>query len=405
MLISLLKGSGVIALGTLLGQGIVFLVTPWLSRTYSPAEFGELAILMSCSNLAMTLACGRYDLAIPSASDEAAPSVFRVAMAFATMSAVLTFVVLSIAALFGPRLPVPLGSPLLVAGCVLFAGAQQAVIGLHTQSRRYQSVAAVRFSQGALFSGLACLSGVGLLVAHALSFISAVPRALRATFIGSGGPGELRATAMHYRDFPTKSLPGAMLDVVAYSACIWWVTVAYGAHDAGQVSQIQRLVGAPLLVVSMSMTQVLLRVTADNASDRPALDRLYRRLSAAALVAALFSVFIVWLAGEQALSALLGSGWYVDAAFTVPITIAVVARSCVSPLSAILVTLRRFDVAIRWQSLYFVSSLVLLGMAATQLEFRDFVIAYAAHELTLYLIYSRLIHQCIGSEKCAVSSG
>jgi hypothetical protein len=52
-----------------------------------------------------------------------------------------------------------------------------------------------------------------------------------------------------------------------------------------------------------------------------------------------------------------------------------------------------------------VSSLVLLGMAATQLEFRDFVIAYAAHELTLYLIYSRLIHQCIGSEKCAASSG
>ncbi|MBW8687356.1 oligosaccharide flippase family protein [Chitinophaga rhizophila] len=68
-----LKSVSTLAAGTVLSQLIIFGASPFLTRIYSPADFGVLALFTSISMLAAILTTGRYELAIglPEAEKEA----------------------------------------------------------------------------------------------------------------------------------------------------------------------------------------------------------------------------------------------------------------------------------------------------------------------------------------------
>ena len=72
-------------------------------------------------------------------------------------------------------------------------------------------------------------------------------------------------------------------------------------------------------------------------------------------------------------------------------SVAVFVRACVSPLSAVLITYRRFGLGLLWQGLYFTSALLLFPRVATALSFEHFMLFYAAHETVLYGLYLGLI--------------
>lgn len=404
MLGSIARGAGAVALGTAAGQGIVLAATPWLARQHTPAEFGALALMMTVSNIATAAACARYDLALPAASDKEAAPLLRAALAATTVSAALVLGVLALGAFAGARWPAPFDTGWLVALCVLMVGVQQAGIGAATRERRFAGVGAIRFGQGGLFALLGSLPSVGLVLAHALSFVVSLPSALRRLASSASSWREVASTARERRDFPLLSLPGALLDVAGYSACVWIVVHYFGSHDAGQYSQIQRVLGAPLMLVSMSAGQVLLRAGVDALGNREQMTALLRRLGL--LVAGLGLTLVIGaaLVGEPVLRWLLGPQWRVDSAFIVPVTLAVTVRACVSPLSTLLITLRRFDLSLRWQLAYFASSVIVLSIAAAHLDLGRFVLVYAIHELLLYGLYLLLIVKAIRTLPCAASS-
>jgi teichuronic acid exporter len=403
VLVSIFKGAGKVALGTAAGQGVVLLATPWLSRQYSPAEFGSLALLLTISNIASALACLRYDLTIPVASKSEAPALFSIAISAAATSALLVLAVLT-TGVFTPILAATFNATWVIGLCVLLVGVQQAVIGALTRDGRYAGVGVVRFGQGGLFTALAVIPSLGLLISHALSFLVVIPFAVRRLFRNKTSIKEISRTAYERRNFPLLSLPGALLDVIGYSACVWIMAHFYGVSETGQYSQIQRIVGAPLMLVGMSVGQVLLRSGADAIRDHSNSVRLFRRVSAMSLLLGLLVVLLISLIGDSLLHWLLGPKWRVDTAFIVPVAIAVTVRACVSPLSSLLVALNRFDLALRWQVFYFLSSISVLTVVAINVSFEYFIVVYAIHEILLYSLYLVLISKAVRDLKCAAYS-
>lgn len=405
MLKSIFQGAGKVALGTAAGQGIVLLVTPFLARQYSPAEFGSLALLLTVSNISTALACGRFDLSLPTADKGEESSLFLVAVLAAVVSSFTLMAAFGVAdSVLGSVWPSPFDNALLVGFCVFFVGVQQAVIGAMTHDRNYTGVGVVRLGQGGIFAVLASFPPVGLLFAHVLSFTVAVPYAVRRLFGMRISAVDVGRAASDRRDFPLLSLPGAIFDVVGYSTCVWIMVYFYGAAEGGQYSQIQRIVGAPLMLLGMSIGQVLMRTSVDAIDDRNGLSTLFRHVRNLAMFLGLSLVAVVAIVGEPFLHWLVGPQWRVDTGFIVPIAIAVTVRACVSPLSTLLVPLRRFDLALRWQITYFVSSALILTLAAINLSFEKFVYVYAIQELILYGLYLKLIAKAIGDVKCAASS-
>ena len=124
-------------------------------------------------------------------------------------------------------------------------------------------MACLRIVQGGGFALLALCTPLGLLWSHALSFGGGVAILLYAFQDTARGERSWREAMRNYRVFAQQGLPGALLDVVGYSLCIWTVLAVYGASDSGELSQVQRIVGAPLMLASMSLAQVLLRHTVE----------------------------------------------------------------------------------------------------------------------------------------------
>lgn len=401
---SIRRSAGLLAVGTALGQGAVLLSTPWLARVYTPEDFGRLALMLTVSNIATALACLRYDLALPAARDELARPLRNVAM-LATLACALligTGIVVWQAAAPG-ALPSPLDQAGLIGLCVLLVGWQQASVGWFIRLGAFSRVALMRVTQGLGFVALALLPGAGLAWAHALSFGLGL-----ASLIGVKAPAPadeagLLTAAKQERSFPLVGLPGAALDVVGYSLCVWLVTGAYGVEGAGEYSQIQRLLGAPMMLLATSLGQVLLRHTAELRHDGEALRHTSRRVLCSLGGAALLLVAGVGLIGEPVLKAVLGERWRVDTGFVLPIAASVAVRACVSPLSTLLITLRRFDLALCWQAGYFVSAAAVLGIGSRALPLTDFVWLYFVHEALQYAVYYLLIQYAI-KKSCAASS-
>ena len=393
MLLSVLKRAGGLGIGTAIGQGLILAGTPVLVRIYGPASFGVLALLITASNISVATGSARFDLALPSAEEGDVTALARLCVAVAAAAAAVAALGAAAVArlgLGGEALGPIVEEPVLLGLCVFFAATFQAASSVLLRQGRITAMASLRAIQGLVFVALALWPAIGLLWAQALSFAPAwlfLPRALTAPARGV----TVRAVAGRYRTFATLGLPGTLLDVVGYSLCIWIVTAAYGAAGSGELSQVQRIVGAPLMLLSISLGQILLRQSAELGDDLAGLKRLVLHLLALLGAGAVAALGVVALVGEPVLDWLLGSKWDVGTTFIVAVSAAVFVRACVSPVSAILATFRRFDLALRWQLLYFVSAATLFTLASRSLPLGKFVVFYAVHEAVLYLVYLRVI--------------
>jgi O-antigen/teichoic acid export membrane protein len=393
MIATLIRRTGGVAVGIAVGQGLVLLVTPYLARHFPPAAFGSLALLLTISNLSTAIACLRYDLALPSSPENETRGLLTTALLVAAGMGAFAAALLSIpavGAMVARSAAVP-QLPLLVGACVLLVGWHQATCAWMLRRGAYGGVAGMRLSQGAGFSALALVPGVGLLWAHVLSFgagVIGVGPTLGPRRAGELSPGQ--ALRVHHK-FPLLSLPGALLDVCGYSVCIWVIATFYGTSMAGNYSQIQRLTGAPMMLVSISLGQILLRHTAELDSRNGELGRFLSRMVKMLAALAAACLLLLWLFGEPVFSRILGSNWRVDRLFITLVAVAVFFRACVSPLSSILITLRRFKIALLWQVIYFASACLLLPFVASRITFEHYVAFYALHEAVQYSLYLYLI--------------
>lgn len=409
MLRRLIRGAGWVALGTAIGQGTALAATPYLARVFHPAEFGALAMLTSVSNIALAAACLRFDLALPSATTREAPALLRLCIVSCLATAAFTWAVL----LLLPHLPFgerpaavpPFSVPLVVALCVFLVGTYQAAAAGLLQRGAYRGVGTLRLSQGVTFSALSAGTPLGLLWAHALSFTLGVVACWRSLRSAPASQADaVREAARRHKALPLVSLPGALLDVAGYSICVWTLTSAYGLTQAGQYSQIQRLIGAPLMLLSISLGQVLLRQSAELAHVPAEMRQLLLKTLSLLVRMALAGLLFLALAGEPLLGWLLGPGWRVDREFVLLIAVAVFVRACVSPLSSVLITLRRFDLGLAWQALYFAAAATLLPAVAFHQTPTVFLRFYAVHECVLYGVYLWFIRRAIVQPTCAESS-
>ncbi|SRR5579859_65067 len=405
MLRQLARGAGGVALGTALGQGTVVAVTPWLARSHTPADFGALALVTTVSNVAVAGACLRYDLALPSAAANQSRPLMVVGIACALGSAALVTGIDAVASLLSHHtLLDPFTNPWIVGLCVLLTGLYQLALAWATRQGAFSRVGAMRCAQGSGFSVLAASHFLDLVPAYVVSFLTAIPELLGA--VRSAAPKEVtpyEAARVHWQ-FPLVSLPGALLDVIGYSLCIWIISANYGASEAGQYSQVQRLVGAPLMLLGMSLGQVLLRHSANFANDPARMAQLFSQALKGMGALGLIVVLLTAGIGEPLLHSLLGGQWRVNTMFITPIALAVAVRACTSPLSMILVTLRRFELSLRWQAAYFASATTVFWLATRHLDVGTFVIIYAAHECLFYGAYLLLIQFAINTSPCAASS-
>jgi O-antigen/teichoic acid export membrane protein len=379
--------------GYALGQGAILVSTPWISRQFNANDFGLLANLLTVSNIAMNLGALRLDQAIlVSDSERDALHLRNAALCLAVAWGIVLTIIVWLA---GTSISFHPDAAWLIGGTVLLATATQVACVEMVRRGRILGASAVRASQGVLFVALAMGSGLGLGVSFVLSWSAGAWALVRWTESRSHLASML-ATVKRYSQFPLIGSLGTLVDVVGFSIVVWVISGMFGLAESGRVTQAQRVVGAPLMVLAIALGPVLQKRWAEGLlRGDTSVEASFRRVLWALASLAVVWVLLIALAGPWLGRLVLGAGWIEDRWMLIALAVAVCARGVVSPLSGLIVARRELGRGLTWQLAYFLVAVTVLPLAARLLDLRSFVLAYSAMEAGMYFVYLLMIRKLL----------
>jgi O-antigen/teichoic acid export membrane protein len=265
----------VLVSGTALAHVLSALALPILSRLYSPADFGLLAVFAGTLSIVAAAACLRYDLAVPlPESDDDAMHLLALSLGCACCVAGLLAVAVALA---GDRMADLLGQPdlapclwLLPVG-VLAAGSYAALQAWHIRRSQFGKLARTRVAQSAssvtVQMALGALSAgpVGLLLGYVMNagvaclalggdLLRAMPRLTLDRALVLAG---------EYRRFPKYSTLEAVANSAAIQLPIILIAGIAAPAEAGYLSMAMYAMQVPIALVGTAIGQVYLSRAAD----------------------------------------------------------------------------------------------------------------------------------------------
>ncbi|HSI57531.1 MAG TPA: oligosaccharide flippase family protein [Ideonella sp.] len=301
--------------GGALAHALPLLLGPWLTRLYTPAEFGQFtAFSVLAANLAV-LACARYEFALPLARDDAeAGALFalclRILAVVVGACAVLALGLHATGAIaHAGWLPLAVGAAGLLSLMTLWA----------TRAQAFTALAATRVLQhggGALLQvalALGSLGVLGLILGPVLATLLAAAWLWRATPHGgvaaarSASWRSLRPVMCAHQDFPLLNTPHAFLGALGDTLAVMILVAWSGDAAAGLWGLTLRYLKAPATLVGGAVSQALYpRLSGSSPAEaRRAVRQVMVLLGAVGLAIALLLV----LTGPALFAAVFGEPW------------------------------------------------------------------------------------------------
>jgi O-antigen/teichoic acid export membrane protein len=310
----------VLASGTAGGQAIAILASPFLSRLYTPDEFGTFGVYLALVSIAAVAVSLRYEAAIPlpDGEDEAIDVLvltFLVTIGMTVLTGLILWLAVENVAV-PPEfrrllwlMPIGLGLTGLQQILTFWAIRRQ-VFGASAQSSIAQGAtqAASQLALGVVGAGsagmalgyvLARVSGIGRL---AFTIGAADWRLMRRVSVG-----RLRAAAVRYRRFPLFALWSSLLSIISQQAPILILAAMFDATVVGWFSITVRVLQLPSAIVGNAVGQVFYaRVSRSDLSDITlTTTMLYRSL----VTLGAGPMWLLAFGGEAAFSLVFGDAW------------------------------------------------------------------------------------------------
>ena len=275
----------VLAGGTALGQLVVVVSSPLLTRIYSPQDFGILVVYVSLLSFLLGIATWRYQMAIPLAKNDldVASLLTLCMLVLLAMTLLLTTIVM----VFGGHIVDWVNAPRLKSFLWLLpvsfagAGAFQVLMSWAIRNDEFGVLGRTRLLQSTgqvgsqIVLGLLSVGAIGLLLGDAFGRVSGslrlsqmAWRQLRAEFrqVNVQRIGQI---AHRYRRFPLISSGSGFLASAGLQLPTLLIASFYGALVVGWFGLCQRLLSMSFSLVSSSIGSVFLSEAAKFASDDP----------------------------------------------------------------------------------------------------------------------------------------
>lgn len=312
-----------LASGTAIAQLLLVLAVPVLTRLYTPADYGALAVYSSTLTVLVVVASLRYEAAIPlPEDDQVAGSLLALTFVLLTVMAALVSVLVWLAGdAFIAAVKVPALRPYLwlIPLGFIGAGAYQALSYWAIRRRAFGRVARTKVSQsvgqvvpqiglGVLGAGVPGLL-IGDLIGRAAGGGGLALLALRERPPAQVTRASLVAVAGRYRRFPLLTTWSGLFNIGSLQLPSILFAAGFGAAAAGFYALSFKMLVLPTMLVGQAVGQVFLSRAAPFAREPEQLRQLTER-TALALFACGLPVFgAVALAGPQLFATVMGKEW------------------------------------------------------------------------------------------------
>lgn len=400
------SGVTVLAGGAALGQAINVLVSPVLTRLYTPEDFGVFGVFASILAISIVFASLRYEYAIllPE-DDESAANILALCFVILLGTALCSwFIIQSVGDKIVTWTNTPgLGQYLwLIPVGMLGAGAYQILNYWAVRKRDFVRIGRTRLTRGlgrASFQvglGFAASGPLGLLVGQvagecvgSTSLASAALRKDRSSLWMVSLDG-MQKEASRYRRFPIFSGLADIIDAVGLNAPQLLFAAFYGAEVAGWFALGQRVIAAPLNIVVDSVSQVYFGEAARLPRNDPrSMRRLFLKLTGRLALMGAIPVALICALSPWFFAVVFGQSWETAGKYVQILGLMFAIRFAVVPLQHTLNILERQDLYLVWDSTRLV--MVVGALFAARALGLSHIGAVAAYSVAMSAAYFLLV--------------
>jgi O-antigen/teichoic acid export membrane protein len=268
----LTKGLFVIGSGIAVAQFIGIITTPIITRLYSPADFGVLAVFSSTLAIIVIAGGFRYDSALPLPKQDIDAANLFILFVFILSASTIVFIITIF--LFGNFLFSLFRIENLKPYFFLFiigffgAGIYRALTYWVTRRRDYARITQTKITQSVggvtskILLGLLSFGPLGLIIGDILSQCLGITTLFKKMWskdrhlFATISQERMIAVAKKYRHFPFFSFPAAIFNTFVISAPAILLSIIYGLDVTGYYGLAYSVVVLPSSLISQSLAQV-----------------------------------------------------------------------------------------------------------------------------------------------------
>jgi O-antigen/teichoic acid export membrane protein len=392
------RSVSILAGGTAFSQGLTILASPFLTRLYSPDDFGLLAVYVSLLGILGVIASLRYEMAIPlPENDEDAASVIILCL----------FIVLGMSALscvavffFKESIVRLMNAPalgdflwLLPVGLLLM-GIYRAFNYWAIRNKAFTAIARTKLTQS-ITNITIQLAGYSL-GPIALLFGQIAAQAAGSTSLGMlavrGRWATFRLVRFHkvtraacrYKRFPLYSSWAGLINTAGHQLPPILFVAFFSASAAGVYALAHRVLMLPATLIGVAIGNVFFSHASEE-NRKGDLKILYAKVQDKLIQIGLPPALILIAAGPELFATIFGEDWRIAGQFSQWLAVGAFAGFVVSPLSMVLTILEKQDVGFILQAILFVARLIAILIGALM---DDLLIAVGLFSIASFFGYS-----------------
>lgn len=401
-----LKSVATLAGGTALAQAIPLLISPILTRLYTPENFGILAVFTAIVSSLSPAVCGKYEVAmVLPKSESQGVDLLGIALWFAFILSTVFFLVViffseSILSLIKAQnlngwiylTPIFLFLTGLMTAMTYFANRRQDY-GIMARSKVVRAFSVALIS---IVLGMAGFGAAGLIFGVVVGLFLAVGYLFylygRQFTQGFLRWNQSKKTLLkNYRDYPLYNASSGLLDGITMSLPIFFLAHYFSETIVGYFALVIRIGNTPLSFISGSVSQVNLKKIVDLVNSKQDI-RPYLSKLTGGLFLLVLPPTILFVIFSPALFANLFGGQWREAGHYMQILIpAISVKFIVSTLSSTLGATKNNHLGMIWKLTSFFMSLAVFAWVAPKRNEILFFKAAVIMDIVLYLFYYYLI--------------
>lgn len=338
--------------GTAFAQFINSLVSPIITRIYSPEEYGILTVYTSIIGIFSVLGSLRYEATIAIADDDrTAINMITVSTFILLINITIMMIIMYISGdkvlnLFGAdnlykyKYFIPIG--------LLFIGLYNIFIQWSYRNKNFKTISKTKLKQSIVQNviniafGIAKLGGVGLIIGkitgQSAGFITLSKPIIkyRNLIIESINFKEIMAGLVRYRNFALFSTPSQLLNIAGLQMPVFLLTAFFGNGVTGLYGLANSMINIPFSLISNAVSDVYYSEAANiGKSDPIRLKILSNQLLKKMILLGIIPTVIIMIFAPKLFSIIFGDEWYNAGIYGQLIVISVFARFIFMPISRV----------------------------------------------------------------------
>ena len=362
--------------GTTIAQAIPVIVTPILTRIYSPAEFGLFAIYLALIAIGAMIATGRLEMAVLIAGKDS--DAIRLAYISLIISAVFSILALSVISLIGQQIAVFSAQPELVRWLYIvpfsiFLFSVYKVL-LHWLNRKkyYALMSRTRVTQSGSISilqmavGFATKVTTGLAVADCLGRVVALMmifNKVKATLIlPRFNLARNYALIRRYRKFPFLGSPASLLNILSLQMPYLIIPAIFTSAVAGMYFLVFRVLMLPIALLGESMMEVFRNRALEDLKEHGTCRPVFVRTLSFLCIIGVPPALLLIVFGQEIFVFVFGEEWREAGRYAAILAPMALFRLVCAPLGGVLFIREKLKLILLLQSIFFILVIMSLVM-------------------------------------------